>query len=538
MSDKQINHAGTWEPGDRLGVVGAGVMGRGIVQVAAQAGVDVVLFDANAEATGAALDEITRVLQRLESKGKLTGDEVDQALSHITCASDIEAFGSCAVVIEAIIERLDVKRELLGSLEQVVSDACILATNTSSLSVTTIAAGCRHPGRVGGFHCFNPVPLMKLVEVIAGVQTEPWVTDKLAGLARLVGHTPVRAQDTPGFVVNHAGRGLITESLRVHGEGVADFQALDDILRDGMGFRLGPFELMDLTGLDVSQPVMESIYQQYYQEPRYRPTPLALQRLQAGLLGRKVGKGFYRYEQGRKMTAPREEPRPVPVPAIWVCPQDKAVFGQLTGLVERLGGTLDRGEQPAADSLCLLAPLGQDATTAALDLGVDPARAIAIDVLPNLDRLRTLMATPATREEIKRAAYYLFSRDEVPVVMIRESAGFVAQRVLAIIVNIGCDMAQQRIATPADIDRAVTLGLGYPFGPLAWGDALGASRVLTILSNLHQAYQDPRYRVSPWLSRRARLGLSLLSDEQLFVAGRSQDALPMNGSAACAPCAG
>ncbi|WP_051301816.1 3-hydroxyacyl-CoA dehydrogenase [Sedimenticola selenatireducens] len=519
MSQQQPNCTKAWVPGETLGVVGAGVMGRGIVQVAAQAGIDVVLYDANSEAVSVAIEEIAHIFDRLQNKKKLTPEQVVQALSRISCASDLDAFSSCAVVIEAIVERLDAKQGLLGSLERVVADDCILATNTSSLSVTSIAAGCTRPERVGGFHCFNPVPLMKLVEVIEGVQTEPRVTDKLTALAQQVGHTAVRAQDTPGFVVNHAGRGMITESLRLHSEGVADFRAVDDILRDGVGFRLGPFELMDLTGLDVSQPVMESIYQQYYQEPRYRPTPLALQRLQAGLLGRKSGKGFYTYEQNQKLLAPRDEPLPVPLPTIWVSPGNEQTFKQLSGLVEKLGGTVDRGAKPAEDSLCLLAPLGQDATTAALELGVDPARAIAIDVIPDLDRLRTLMATPATGEAIKRAAYCLFSSDKVPVVMIRESAGFVAQRVLATIINIGCDMAQQRIASPADIDRAVTLGLGYPHGPLAWGDILGANKVVKILTNMHQASQDPRYRVSPWLSRRARLGLSLLSDEHIFSEG-------------------
>ena len=190
---------------------------------------------------------------------------------------------------------MDIKQKLFAELEGVVQADCVLVTNTSSLSVTAIAAALKRPAQFAGYHFFNPVPLMKVVEVIAGLKTDPAVCVQLTAFAKAMGHTPVQAQDTPGFIVNHAGRGYGTEALRIVNEGVADFATIDRILRDQVGFKLGPFELFDLTALDVSHPVMESIYNQYYQEPRYRPSVITAQRLAGGVVGKKVGEGFYKY---------------------------------------------------------------------------------------------------------------------------------------------------------------------------------------------------------------------------------------------------
>jgi 3-hydroxybutyryl-CoA dehydrogenase len=224
-------------------------------------------------------------------------------------AADVQGLAACDLVVEAIVERLDVKQALFRELEAAVGPDCVLATNTSSLSVTAIAAGLERPQRFAGYHFFNPVPLMKVVEVIAGLKTDAAVCEGLATYARQMGHTPVQAQDTPGFIVNHAGRGYGTEALRIVGEGVADFATIDRILRDQVGFRLGPFELMDLTALDVSHPVMESIYRQYYEEPRYRPSVITAQRLAAGMVGRKSGEGFYRYLEARRRCRPKHRRR-------------------------------------------------------------------------------------------------------------------------------------------------------------------------------------------------------------------------------------
>ncbi|HEX6267407.1 MAG TPA: 3-hydroxyacyl-CoA dehydrogenase NAD-binding domain-containing protein, partial [Burkholderiales bacterium] len=240
------------------GVAGSGTMGRGIAQVLAQAGVRTLVFDAQPGAAQKAREAISQSLKKLLERGKLDGAAMDAALGRIEVVGTAEAFKPCHVVVEAIVEDLQAKRELFAGLERIVGEDCILASNTSSLSVTAMAAACARPQRVAGYHFFNPVPVMKIVEVVDGVLTERGVTDALTGLARRFGHFPVRCKDSPGFVVNHAGRAFVPEALRILGEGVADFATIDRILVDAAGFRLGPFGLMDLVGLDVSHAVMKS----------------------------------------------------------------------------------------------------------------------------------------------------------------------------------------------------------------------------------------------------------------------------------------
>lgn len=496
-----------------VGIVGTGVMGRGIAQIAAQAGIRVLLYDAAPDAAGNARKSVQATLNRLADKGKISLADVAAALERIVLLDALDALAPCHMVIEAIVEKLEAKHQLFRALEGVVSEECLLATNTSSLSVTEIAAGCRLPGRVGGFHFFNPVPLMKVVEIIEGLLTESWVGAALVTLARKMGHTPARAKDTPGFIVNHAGRGYFTESLRILGEGIAEIPDVDRILRESARFRMGPFELLDLTALDVSHPAMEAIYNQYYQEPRLRPSPLARQRLMAGLLGRKSGRGFYSYVNNVAEALPEEMVPAARPAAVWISRKRSGVHAEVAKLVARLGATPDGGNCPGPESLCVVMPLGEDATTACLAEGLDPSRTVALDTLFSLDRRRTIMTTPVTSPLMRDAAHGLFGSDGVPVTVIHDSAGFVAQRVLAVIVNIGCDIVQQRITSPEELDRAVTLGLGYPHGPLAWGDLLGPQNILNILKAMQEFYGDPRYRPSPWLTRRAQLGISLLTPE-------------------------
>jgi 3-hydroxybutyryl-CoA dehydrogenase len=487
------------------GVAGGGTMGRGIVQVLAQCGARVRVFDAQAGAAQKAKDAIARALAGQVAKGRLAQADADASLGRIELAESTAAFRDCHLVVEAIVEELEAKRGLFRELEGVVGETCILASNTSSLSVTAMAAACRRPGRVAGYHFFNPVPLMKIVEVVDGELTEPWVGEALAALAKRYGHTPVRCKDTPGFVVNHAGRGFVPESLRVLQEGVADFATIDRILVDAAGFRMGPFTLMDLVGLDVAHAVMKSMHQQYYGEPKYQPAYIAETRVAAGLLGRKTGRGWYRYDKDNNAEKIPEPPAPPAKPGpVWAVPE-------LKELAAKLGAKLEAKPTPGA--LCLVAPLGADASTTALELGLDPRRTVAVDPLFGFTKRRTLMTTPVTAPEARDAAHALLAADGVPVSVIRDSAGFVAQRVVAHIVNVGCDIVQQRIATPEDLDRAVMLGLGYPKGPLATGDAAGAAKILAILEAMHETTKEPRYRPSPWLTRRAKLGVSLLTPE-------------------------
>ena len=421
----------------------------------------------------------------------------------------------CHLVVEAVVERLDIKQKLFVELETLLAENAVLATNTSSLSVTSIGAALKRPGRLAGFHFFNPVPLMRVVEVIAGLKTDPVVCAQLTAFARQFGHTPVSAQDTPGFIVNHAGRGYGTEALRVASERVADFATIDRILRDQMGFRLGPFELMDLTALDVSHPVMESIYRQYYDEPRYRPSVITAQRLAGGVVGKKVGDGFYAYKEGVAQV-PAEPPVPelASLPPVWVSPK-AARRAELYQLLKNLGASIETTQAPSDSALILVAPLGLDVTTLAAVERLDPTRTVGIDMMLDdaATKRRVLATNPATRLDMRDAAHALFAKDGKAVSVIKDSGGFVTQRVVATIVNIAADMCQQGICSPKDLEVAVTLGLGYPLGPLAMGDRVGPTNVLEILFNMGTVYGDPRYRPSPWLRRRGALGLSLMHEE-------------------------
>jgi 3-hydroxybutyryl-CoA dehydrogenase len=496
-----------------LGIVGTGAMGTGIAQIAAAAGVEVLLFDAREGAAEKARTSVIGTFDMLASKNKMSADAAKAAGAKLKPIASLGALKGADIVVEAIVEEIGAKQALFSQLEPIVGDECLLATNTSSLSVTAIAAKCKRPGRVGGFHFFNPVPLMKVVEVIDGVLTEAWVGDALMALAKRMGHFPARTKDTPGFIVNHAGRGFGTEALRLAQEGVADFVEIDRIMREVAGFRMGPFELLDLTALDVSHPVMESIYEQYYQEPRFRPSPITRQRLAAGLLGRKTGRGFYTYKDAKPLAVPVPPAPKAKIPPVWISPVAEDWRTALAALVTRLGATLDPNERPNESSLCLVTPLGEDATTSALSQGLDARRVVAVDMLFGLDKRRTLMTTPVTDGAMRDGAHALFAADSVPVSVIHDSPGFVAPRIVAQIVNIGCEIAQQRIATPGDLDQAVKLGLGYPQGPLGLGDTLGPQRVLLILKALHAITGDPRYRPSVWLTRRALLGVSLTTPE-------------------------
>ena len=498
-----------------VGLVGAGAMGRGIAQIAAQGGCQVLLFDAQSGAADTARAAVQEQWQRLLSKGRISEEQLQAWSARLQPVADMAALKDCTLVVEAIVERLDIKQAVFAQLEAVVAPDAVLVSNTSSLSVTQIAAGLQRPARFAGLHFFNPVPLMKVVEVIAGLKTDPALCDTLAQAVRQWGHQPVQAQDTPGFIVNHAGRGYNTEALRIVGEGIADFATIDRILRDQAGFRLGPFELMDLTALDVSHPVMEAIYRQYYDEPRYRPSVITAQRLAGGVVGKKAGQGFYRYDNGRAQVPP--EP-PVPdvavLPPVWVSPQATR-RAALCALLHTLGAELETQATPSAQALIVVAPLGLDVSAAAVAEHLDATRTVGIDLLIDdcATQRRVLATNPATRADMRAAAHALFARDGKAVSVVRDSGGFVTQRVLATIVNIAADICQQRICTPQDLETAVTLGLGYPQGPLALGERWGAERVLQVLENLQTVYGDPRYRPSPWLRRRALLGLSLMHAE-------------------------
>ena len=488
-------------------VIGAGAMGRGIAQLVAAGGVAVEIADVRMEAVTDAVTHISGMFDRLVAKGRMPADDAAAAKERLHPVGEpLTPFQECDLVIEAVREDLETKRELFSALEKVCPEHTVLATNTSSLPVTAIAAALKDPSRVAGLHFFNPVPLMRLVEVIPGARTAGWIPDALADLVKRLGHEPVLAPDAPGFLVNHAGRGLVTEALQILSEGAAEPVDIDRIARDVLGLRMGPCELLDLTGMDVSHSVMESIWTGFYTEPRFRPSRLGRARVEAGLHGRKTGEGFYKYVDGAKqeppeVTAPSVEARP-----IWV---HGDVREELGALLSTSGVEVESGDEPSSRAVVLVAPFGRSTVDLAQAEGLPPERTLGVDPFGGFFTRLTVTVHPGLGKDTGRAGLAALGATGRAVTVVRDAPAPVAQRLIASIVNVGCGIAEQRLARPADIDTAVRLGLNYPRGPLEWGDNAGAVRVLEILRGLHASTGDPRYRPATWLTERAALGLPL-----------------------------
>ncbi len=491
-----------------VAVLGAGTMGRGIAQVCAQAGMTTLLYDARDGAVAEATAAINKGLDGQVAKGRMTDEAKHDVMRRIQPIASLDEAAPAGLVIEAIVEDLAVKRELFRALEQRLAPDAVIASNTSSLSVTEIAAGCARPENIGGLHFFNPPPVMKLVEVIGGLRSDPVLVDALVAFSKRIGKVPVVATDTPGFVVNHAGRAYGPEALRIVGQGIASAHEVDVLMKEAAGFRMGPFELLDLVGGDVTHAVMESIHARYYDEPMYQPSALMAVRVAGGLLGRKSKRGFYDYASAPQAGAPTIAVIEQPVPkTIWIADEDGgsdlAARLAAAGIEAIVGGT------PDARALCLVTPLGEDCTSAALRLKLDPSRTVAVDMLARFTGRHTAMKNPLTTPQALGGAVAALAATGAPVTAINDSTGFVVQRLLAMIVNIGCRIAELRVAAPADIDTAVELGLNYPKGPLVLGDSLGPTRVLAVLDAMFAASHDPKYRAAAWLRRRAQLGVSL-----------------------------
>jgi 3-hydroxybutyryl-CoA dehydrogenase len=285
---------------DKIGIIGAGTMGAGIAQVAATAGCEVTLLDLKQDALDKAKMGHEKIMTRLVEKGRVTTSDKDAILSRVSYVDNISAFAKAELVIEAIVENLEVKKNVFSHLEDIVSQDCIIASNTSSLSMASIAASLKHPERCVGIHFFNPAPLMKLVEVIPAVQTDESVLDKAAEVIKSWGKNVAVAKDTPGFIVNRVARPFYGEALRILEEGVADEHTIDRAMCD-LGFRMGPFQLMDFIGHDVNYVVTETVFKAFYYDPRYKPSLTQKRLVEAGWLGRKSGRGFYQYEDGKRI---------------------------------------------------------------------------------------------------------------------------------------------------------------------------------------------------------------------------------------------
>ena len=387
---------GTLDGGTRVGVLGAGAMGSGIAQVAATAGHDVVVVDTNGEALARARESVKKALGRDVEKKRLDPARAADIERRVEFAgTDVSAFAGCGLVVEAIVEDLDVKKRAFAAIEGAVDDSCVLATNTSSLSVAALGAACRRPERVVGLHFFNPATVLPLVEVVGAITSDAAVVAGARALVDGWGKTTVLAADTPGFIVNRVARPFYGESLRLYEEGVADIATIDWAMREIGGFRMGPFELMDLIGNDVNYAVTKSVFEALHYDPRYKPSVTQRRMVEAGRLGRKTGVGYYDYRNGAHAPAPTADTR----------------------------------------------------------LGAQ-----------------------------------------------------VVDRVLAMLINEAADAVHMRIASVKDVDLAMTKGVNYPKGLLAWADEIGIGVVHDRLSALQEEYGEDRYRPSPLLKRMQRDG--------------------------------
>ena len=501
-----------------VGVIGAGAMGAGIAQIAALAGHRVCLFDTGMGAADRAKAKIGETLVALAAKGKLDRAAADTAAGRIVAVHALGDLVSAKLVVEAIVEDLTVKRNLFRELEVVVSPDAILATNTSSLSITALAAGMKHPGRVAGMHFFNPAPLMPLVEVVSGLATDAEVANTIYATALAWGKLPVHARSTPGFIVNRCARPFYAEALRILGERAADPATLDAIMRDAGGFRMGPFELMDLIGLDINVAVTRSVWEAFFHDARFTPSVMQHEMVAAGYLGRKAGRGFYSYAPDAQRPAPTTE-SPQPTPGKIARQGDLRMGGDLLARMATAGISIDaaiadpRFPQGVLrfvgneDIVSWLVPGdGRTATSIAAKAGVRDV--VAFDLAFDYAHCVRLAVTRADTcsDAAYLAAVGALQAAGIAVSRVDDVAGLVVLRTVAMLANEASDAVTQGIASAADVDLAMQKGVNYPIGPLAWADALGIGFVRDTLENLAAHYGEDRYRLSPLITRRVASG--------------------------------
>jgi 3-hydroxybutyryl-CoA dehydrogenase len=479
------------EPARIIGVLGAGTMGSGIAQLACRSGARTLLHDPFPEALSRGAERARGGLEKEAARGRLTADEARTAAARLEVAADLEAFAPCELVIEAAPELPELKRELYGRLSAIVADDCVLATNTSSLPVTGIAAGATCPERVVGMHFFNPAPLMALVEVIAGLRSSEAALALADATGLAMGKTVIRATDGPGFLVNRCNRPFGLEALRVLGERVADVPTIDRVVRLGGGFRMGPFELSDLVGVDTGFDVARSFYELSFGEPRWRPSPIQAQRVAAGLHGRKTGRGYYDYTGSGPQTHPPHRPPDPEAPAgsgdarvQGSGPVADALRELARGdsgpeiLVEGLGGTVE------GEPFYALVPLGPPDVAAEGGSSAPKGFVGLVEV---------------TGEAGERA----FAGLGLHTARVAPSAVGVLPRIVCQVINECAFALGEGVGSAQDIDTGMTLGMNYPRGPLAWADLLGRELVVRTLGALWEEYREERYRLAPALRRSA-----------------------------------
>jgi 3-hydroxybutyryl-CoA dehydrogenase len=464
-------------------VIGAGIMGAGIAQVAAQAGHTVFLFDLRDGAAVEARRKLGSTLDGLVAKGKLAADAAQATLARIEPVATLQQAAGAGLVVEAIVEKLEAKRSLFRELEGIVDTRAVLATNTSSISVTAIANGLAHPGRLVGMHFFNPVPLMKLVEVVSGLATDPAVAEAIFELSRAWGKEPVHAKSTPGFIVNRIARPYYAETLALLLEQAAPPQVLDACLK-AAGFRMGPCELMDLIGHDTNFAVTQSVYEANFFDKRYVPSLVQREMVDGGLLGRKSGRGFYRYPEGAPALPVAVREAPATARAI-------AVHGD--------GPVADWLEQAAGAALASQGWGPARERGGWVGLSVDSARLVLTDGRP---AHRLAVAGGASEAWRAQAPAWLAALGVTPLPL-ADAPGLVVARTVAMLINEAADAVLQGVCTPDGADAAMKLGVNYPAGPFEWLARWDVPGVISVIRALDDAYRGERYRVSPWLQRHA-----------------------------------
>ncbi len=523
-----------------IGVIGAGTMGSGIAQLAARSSARTLLHDPVADALQRGLGRARDGLAKEAAKGRLSDEQAERAASQLEAVDSLAALAPCELVIEAAPERVELKHELYRQLSEIVDERCVLATNTSSLLVTAIAPAASNPERVVGMHFFNPAPLMALLEVVAGEQSSARALALADATGVAMGKSVIHASDGPGFLVNRCNRPFGLEALRLLQERIADVETIDRICRAEGGFRMGPFELMDLVGVDVGFEISQSFFAQSFGEPRWRPSPIAARYVAAGLHGRKTGRGYYTYPDDgsshREQDAPPLEQRTpgsgdgvVVIDGSGVLAEELRHAASDAGFEVRsphdeTGGVLpalivecDRrppGEPGAIAGDGGAQPLAQGAAHVVLcqagSLGaLDPAgSAVGFHALvpfedANLVELtRNESSSPLAAARAER----FFGTLGKHVAWVGDAPGLVLGRIVCQVINECAFALGEGVGGAHDIDKGMTLGLSYPRGPLAWADTIGLDHVLSVLDALWAEYREERYRPAPALRRLVQAG--------------------------------
>ncbi len=480
-----------------VAVVGTGTMGQGIAQVALVAGHPVRLYDAAPGRARAAADAIGARLDRLVEKDRLTGADRDAARARLLPAESLADLADCALVVEAVLERLDVKQELFRELEGIVGEDCLLATNTSSLSVTAIGGALRLPGRFVGLHFFNPAPLLPLVEVVSGFATDVTYATRAYETARAWGKTPVACADTPGFIVNRIARPFYAEAFAVHEAQGADPATIDAVLRECGGFKMGAFELTDLIGQDVNESVTHSVWQAFFQDVRFTPSLAQRRLVESGRLGRKSGQGWYDYAEDAEPDEPHTAEKASP-PAYVVAEGDLGPAAELLSLIREAGIPVREEEEDHGTRLVL--PGGGQLALADGQTSVEFRDVVYFDLALDYRRATriALSASQDTSPQTLAEAIGLFQALGKRVSVIGDVPGMIVARTVARIVDLAHDAVAKGVATEEDIDTAMRLGVNYPLGPFEWSRRLGRNWAYALLDDLH--LRDPSGRYAPSLA--------------------------------------